>query len=347
MKNYVYKMKPLSSFHLGKGDAGGKELESTDDLIHSDTLFSALLINWKKLYGDADLDNVFFSDNPKFIISSAFHYYKNLIFFPKPRYEQSHDLIDSDNNLITGKKIKKIKYVSQSIFNDYLAGNKSMNISDIETIDNERYSLHKNELASVESDAFIYNILTRERSTVRRFKNDSKDNDDKNQLFSFDEIFFNENAGFYFIIRFFNDDIIKKIEAVIRLLGDEGIGADRNYGRGVFELSDRIELNDLLNIPEQNTKKFISLSLYCPKKSELPHILENSKYDFAVRKGWITQSNYLNYRKKALRMFIEGSEFSTIENCSVYGNIHDITPDSIDLKNKIYRNGFAFSISLS
>lgn len=104
----IVKLYPVSPFHLGERGIG---VEETSDIIHSDTLFSAIAHNWRIFYGNRDLENLlqqYINKKPPFLISSAFPFAKEVLFFPRPFIK--------DFKPELRKKFKKVQLVSQEVF---------------------------------------------------------------------------------------------------------------------------------------------------------------------------------------------------------------------------------------
>ncbi len=324
MEKYAYLLKPLSSFHIGLSGIGGIGLEKTDTIIHSDTLTSAICSLWNNFYDD----NVssFFVE-PKFILSSAYHYFENTLFFPKPYFS----FFEKDND-ITGKIVKNIEYLSESIFKEVITG---LKINFLKTKLSENGKYYGDKIGA------IFERHTDERTPVNRITNESS-------IFTIEEMFFNQKAGFYFIAEFIDMEIKDKFETVLRLLGDTGIGADRSYGKGIFEIKEirKISFPDIAN-----SKHFLTLSLYHPQADEIPTILEDSRYNIVKRQGWIAKRGIDNYRKKSVNFFSEGSIFKKITDKNIYGDSPDLTPDltleNVNLPHKIFKAGFAFKIPIT
>jgi CRISPR-associated protein Csm4 len=73
----------------------------------------------------------------------------------------------------------------------------------------------------------------------------------------------------------------KKLKASIRMLGDEGIGGYRTYGKGFFKpIFEEIEVN------MEPKNHFVTLSLFYPMKEEIA-MLKEGYYELVSRGGWI------------------------------------------------------------
>jgi CRISPR-associated protein Csm4 len=152
-------------------------------------------------------------------------------------------------------------------------------------------------------------------------------------LFDFSRIYYHENTGLYFLAKMEDENIKSSFEAALSLLGDTGIGADRNTGHGLFKF-----YPETIDIPEPKNKA-IALSLVSPNQADLQH-LEGAAYDLIKRGGWIAGTSY---RKKPIRMFTEGSSFKE----TLCGQVQNVTPNqevADMLKYQIYRDGRGFFV---
>jgi CRISPR-associated protein Csm4 len=303
----AYKLKFHSSFHLDSGDAvdGPSEL-----FIRSDTLFSAICSAANKFYGDSVVETFL---QPNLIkISSAFPFYKDEFFFPKPlnfypdEIEKNEELNLFDKYELT-KKFKKVKFISKDFLEILLQG-KSIDKSFF----NKNFILNtcwRNKPNADEDLSFKAN--ENPHIVLDRVTNQT-------QIFYKTEVYFSKNAGLFFLADI-NNDVLMKFETVLRFLGDEGIGADRTIGKGLFE----VEVIDNFSIAAtEKFDSFYALSLYSPTKEEFYKIEpEKSFYDFEVRKGWISNNTL---RRKSLRMFTEGSVLKFKEEITPNGNVHKL-----------------------
>ena len=128
------------------------------------------------------------------------------------------------------------------------------------------------------------------------------------------------------------------------MLSDNGIGTDRNIGGGKFD----VEFIDIDILPTiQNPTSSMILSMYIPTKDELNSIdLEKSKYDLHLRGGYISGSEFEQFRhlrKKSIYMFGPGSVFATTQPLS--GKVVDLRPVwNDDTMHCVYRSGKPFVV---
>jgi len=313
---------PKAPFHIGTKEGA---LEKTMHYIHSDTLFGAICNTYRLLYGKEDLENLLkeFIDNPPFLISSAFPYSSDINFFPMPkvinlsRYVERRDI----------KKFKKIEYVSQKVLESVTQSNLRIHLKE-ENIVQGKFLVsdeEKNKLEEVGIERIWY------EKEIPRVTIDRKTN--SSSIYYFGEIEYNKNCGMYFIIDFIKNDYKDKIKAAINLLGDEGIGGDRSYGKGLF----RVEYGTFSW--SINSGTFIAMSLYLPKEGEI-EMVKKGHYEIVRRGGWVYSVDEKGMRKKFIRMLSEGSTFEGDKN--FYGTVAKVAEGIHD----VYRYGYAFPIYL-
>jgi CRISPR-associated protein Csm4 len=313
----AYKLKFYSSFHLDSETAvdGLSEI-----FIKSDTLFSAICSAANKFYGNEIVEEFLFPGNV--IVSSAFPFYKEELFFPKP---MSYFPEIEDYEII--KEFKKIKFISQNYLNFIAQGNK------IETsLLRKDFILNGCWMSKrVGNSDLIFKTYESPHIVLDRISNAT-------QIFYKTEVYFSTQpqAGLYFIADV-KDELVTKFETVLRFLGDEGIGADRTIGKGLFAVE---EIRNFSLPTCEGTNFYYLLSMYSPNETEFNSILpKESFYDFEIRKGWITNNTL---RRKALRMFREGSVIKVNSNIPLKGMIHkvlDRNEYSERLQTDIFRSG--------
>ncbi|MBC8186279.1 type III-A CRISPR-associated RAMP protein Csm4 [candidate division KSB1 bacterium] len=298
MKFICFKLWFKRPIHIGGNQPG---FEHTDEFIHSDTLFSALVNVWQMLYPD-DM-GMFFPqskngslDFPFFRISSAYPFVKDQFYFPKPNWKLGKPQTSFHSPEIA-KKIKKLSWIELSIFESWLNGELEGFIPE-ETYGDGRYW---NRGEKTERDQEFYPM--RIEDSPRIVKDRTTETTD---IFYFSRLFFAEECGLFFLVDFHDESLREKFQASLRLLGDEGIGGDRSVGNGQFEVG---ETTVEIRTPE-DSKYFVSLSLVHPKNGEASKLGDYSSYDLITRRGWIHSERGLPLRRQAVRMFTEGSVFS-------------------------------------
>jgi len=314
------KLQPISPFHLGERGIG---LEEISDILHSDTLFGALAWAWEMLHGKDELDallQLFINNNPPFIISSGYPFAENVYFFPTPLSPHYRE---------TNKKLRKTRFVSQRIFERII--NEEL-IEDSPGLYKGNAYIDASEAHSLES---LKSVLwaKKEPPQVALDRETSS-----SEIYHVGEVAFSKDCGLYFLVDLRDETFGNKLEAAVRLLGDEGIGGERSSGRGRFTLQ-----RGSLRIRTPESKTSVTLSLYHPRKDEVAAgLMGRSYYTLTARRGWIFSFATRSLRKKTIRMMEEGS---VIPAGDLRGSLVDVTPKEMKA-HRVYANGLAFQVPM-
>lgn len=327
-----YKIIRLEEFkgglHLARGltNAYDKSLKT----LHSDTIKSAIFVCALQLYpeiGEAGDDNKYQAGKNflgKFKVSSAFPFIGQDYYFPTIEIPRPYDF---EKNLgLTDKEKKKILYLRQDLFRDYIKDIQNFKLTE-ENLKSNSVLNKKRYGENIKSDTYQHVAITRDYGT-------------DSTPYYVDKIYFNENAGLYFLLEMKDKEdteTLKKVEAALRLLGDNGIGTDRNTGNGQFDVDSSQSMN--FDAIDDATHDLV-LSLYCPEKVEIENQLDKSYYNLVKRGGYISspqKETNLSIRKRSIHFFTAGSVFPKIENRE--GKIVNLQPDFGDLKHPIWRDG--------
>lgn len=333
------KMHPISPFHLGEQGIG---LEETAAVIHSDTLFSAIVNTYLRCFGREDLEENLIiplaeRHSPPFLLSTAFPFAFDVHFFPRPFLRAP--LAEA----IEPKKLKAVKFVSQDLFQRLIQGESSgetafLQGGDLWTTREEGENLLE-QAARVrgwkESDAVFWNEQEVPRVSLDRVT-------DASEIFYFSKIVFSQGCGFSFLIRYLDESLRERLERTIGVLGDVGVGGDRTAGYGQFQP----EFSPFtMQVPEADS--FVTLSLHAPRAEEIGGGLLDGQvsYNLVTRDGWIFSPEARNYRRRTARMFSEGSVLRGAPS-ALYGRAVDVTPEIalLKLSHRVYRYGYAFPV---
>ncbi|MCS7244233.1 MAG: type III-A CRISPR-associated RAMP protein Csm4 [Candidatus Calescibacterium sp.] len=306
MKTLLVKLKFKTELHIGETT---NILTKIDNIIHSDTLFSAIINMYCLIFG-LDKTEILVQKiiNENYLrISSAFYFYKDKLLVPKP-FGIKLNSDDPENY----KKIKKLRFIPF----DLLYNPKKF------------WNLSKNEIES------IYNInksLTvedeRPRVSIDRITNSSN-------IYYISYYYLSNDSGMWFFLQV-NPEVEKEVVTTIKVLGDEGIGGERTYGFGLFYPT--FEEYKLPNVEDQSL--FINLSLTNPTKEEIASI---KYYSIKTRKGYIYSPYISGIKHKEINVLEEGSVF----NSEIKGRAIDVTPKNFS-KHKVYKFYTAFCLPVS
>lgn len=313
------KLIPASPLHLGTRDL----LEETSEYIHSDTLFSAFCNAYRLLYGKEELDNLlkgFVEKNPPFLLSSAFPFYRENYLFPLPKSTNLSEYSEDK------KRFKKVKFVSQTIFEKILAN------EDV-SADIKKYFLIQGGMVhldeEVDEDFIIWQVKETPRVTIDRLNSAS-------EIFHVTELVLSRDCGLFFLADFKGNNLIKKFKATINLLSQEGIGGERTSGKGIFKKPVFQEFSLKTNPSDSH----ITLSLCFPSKEESKRLVEGH-YELVKRRGWVYSLDSKNRRTKGIRMIKEGSVYRG----KIEGMLKDVTPDGFT-SHHVYKYGYAFNVPI-
>ena len=316
MKAVLFKVKPGDRFHFGKYKPDvNTGLENSDEIFHSDSLFSALVVTYDSLFDNTDeFVNLFRKGLIK--ISSLFYYLEfsdyRIFFLPKP---VTLNLTASGDH----KKAKKIRYLSKKLYETL--ENPDQLLSDKVLILQDTFALLKDELPVKNAeDVHLFHSIVDQKV----FVNKEEQGDDLYQL-NVIEIADNSmidndiKTGFYFLFKMYDrisSAMKSAFETVLEVLTTNGLGAEkstigliRNWEKENFDFK----------ITDPSDTQYLSLSVFYPSETETEHILAAKDI---LRGGRVIGGT--NKRLKVVRMLTEGSLFDK----KITGNIIGIEPDN-------------------
>ena len=152
---------------------------------------------------------------------------------------------------------------------------------------------------------------------------------------------FNKCCGLWFAAEFDSDQRKQKIETLLRVLGDCGVGGERNAGYGLFEFDN----DTTIDLPKAVAgDPFVTLSPICPQSViQLQEMLSNDNISYTLNPstGRIS-SDGSGDRRKRINLFTEGSVLNT-PNKRV-GRLVDLRPDHYT--HPVYRYGYAWQVGI-
>ena len=305
------------------------EPKSSFQGLSSDTIYGATFNAIYNLYEDFNEMLDIFKQTPPFLISSAFPFVfaeETTHFFPKPIEESQQKMTMIDGSTV--KKMKSVKYIHESIFNQWIDG--KTNEYDL-AINIDKYSI-KDGLLYPKKLNLNFNIKSLDiaRNSI-------------NRQTQFTDIFYSSgnyytNAGLFFLVRFMDNESENKyfglITGAFKFLRDRGFGGDVSIGKGHFEITDFSD-TEIIQEPEKGNR-FISLSRYHPTQDEIAAYNKNRDiwYDIFTKRGRSSDGRIRNQ----VRFFTEGSTFPDL-NKEVYGKIIPVARDAVEF-------GYAFNVRM-
>ena len=297
---------------------GGNEFGESNVLrgaVHSDTLFSAIVNQWVKIPGSCSIDHLISklnSNSPPFRISSAFPYRGTEYYLPIPR---GTDELYMDIS-------KNVPYLELSDF--------------LELANGERGRLAKIPRKNPVNEFITGHISA--RVTIDRLANVSNPYQRTGWKIA-------EGSGLYCLLDIQDETIKDTLELCVRMLGDAGIGSDRNVGYGTFDpeispISDDSDWTELFLDRTGEEISYYTISLCCPANNS--EAKEAVSYGIVSRNGWIlSNSSFMQMKRRECKMFSEGSLFkSPIKGC-----LADVTPSIFRQEHNVYRYGLGMMVA--
>jgi CRISPR type III-A-associated RAMP protein Csm4 len=294
----VVKLHFKGPLHISRGK---DEYGSTEEILPSDALKSAIFACGQQLYDSEELQADFLDH---FRTSSAFPFYQDEYFFPKPFTRLPFSISGlEDEQAKEAKKLKQLRYLGKAYMEKALNGEGEQAVPASYFVKGGAFL---SERMAKDSEAFLFQKAQQSRVAIPHW--DEMDKGAETRPFYMEKLYFQEGAGLYFLLDI--DDRYKDtFYSCLSLLADNGIGTDRNVGNGQFTYTaDQITIA----VPDDAQESMV-LSLYCPEKAEVENgLLAGSRYQLLKRGGFIAspeKTEHQSLRKKSLYMFTEGSIF--------------------------------------
>ncbi|NMG09349.1 type III-A CRISPR-associated RAMP protein Csm4 [Brasilonema sp. UFV-L1] len=341
-----------SPAHFGEVGIG---IEETSDRVRSDTLFSAWVSAYARLFGKEAVEELlqkFPTDKqPQLIspfrVSSTFIYRQNnehtIYYLPRPLKFPINYPQGTEKELEFFKTYKKLNYLPLEVWQRWYQGEGFID-TDAEELIAETKGKSQGHLC--QAGTFDY----KKAFEIDQFPKIAVDRITRATNFyqtGFVQFQWEQNgndiqslSGLYFLLQFSpeGEKLADNLKAALYLLGEEGLGGERSSGAGRFQV-------EWLELPENwhNLVKFSAgtyhslISLFWePSLSD--DFLNNASYEIQERGGWIAENQV---RRKMVRMFSEGSVFLTPPQ----GKLVDVTPKDFK-KHCIYRSGISLSLPI-
>lgn len=308
MEKVIYRFEFTTPVHFGDN-----KLENSESFIYADTIFSALCIESKKIFGEEGLEKlVDYFKKGKLLISDGMPYHNKEYYIPKPIMQIEQKNIVALKEIAVKKKLKKLDYI---------------NIKDIFQFIKGEYDFSK--------ENYLENMGKKEiRQNVSLIGTDT-------EPFNTGIYSFNKGYGLYILVQYESKEVIQFLETIMDSLSYTGIGGKKSSGFGKFILKkDKIskEYENLLN-NKANINILISIAMF--KNEEVEKLSKDDSYLLVKRSGFVSSTDYsTEYRKKKdIFMFKSGSCFKE----RFKGDIFDVSNGG---KHKVYKYGKAFWIGV-
>lgn len=312
----------FSPVHFGTGK---ENYDFSAGFLHSDTLTSALAAV-RAQFGHVQDVKTFLSS---FRLTSAFPYHGDQYFLPKP-IGNLDVAIEGQDSAFYKKQLKKIRFVEESLWKRLIRG--------------ESLVIHPSQLNGNVLSTLGQSTAGMQKSAVQQRVRLSNDVSEDGDPFFFDWTFFNKNSGLYCLTDA-TGVVLEEVLKWFEVLGESGIGTDKNIGGGTFNTS--VAPFELAHM--ENPTGQMLLSLYIPTLEEVNQLkLGNACYELVKRGGFMAGSSVeklRHLRKKNIYAFGVGSHFPV--TCSLEGQIVDLAPEWNEVEmHPVWRSGQPITIPI-
>jgi len=298
---------------------------SPTSIIRSFTLFGAICWNYRLIFGKDKLEDFLneFIQNPPFFISSAFPYIKDQLLLPKPILPLKGEKIDLETK-IHRKAFKNAHFVTFSIFKEILEG-KIKYQEDFFQFNVQSSIIQEKEL-DLKLEATKH---TQVRNLISR-----------NNYLSLNLFFIESDYKLYdeyFLIYFLNNNFIKEINYIFKLIEENGIGGKKSIGWGKVQIQE-IESELLSEIEKKinfKSKCFITLSPIIPSQNIISN---NSYYEIETIKSYTDSTYEKGFLKNKVIYLKEGS--LVVKSEDKYSGLFK------NVGNNIYQYGLEFPLEV-
>lgn len=343
----AFRLLPRSGFHFGQH---GIDVEQTVERCPSDTLYAALFIEslrWKlPFFSPTDDDNGNNPLDPPLLLSSAFPYIGEVHLLPRPQLripitEQSGS-----------KWLKRLEYVSPTIFGLIVAGGDDtldpyIKVQGRLLMGGKVWVAHADGALPInrygaEVERF-WQVETVPHVTVDRGQATSN-------YFQVGKVNFAEGCGLYLLAEERQPGAANSLLALLRYLGDSGLGGRRSTGQGQFTV-DRVATPMLPSSP--HPQRMVLLSRYRPSHAEIADRVFGPQASYGLVRigGWLQSptSTVAAQRRQNLHMLSEGSVVHLHPDGSPpLGTICDVRPRYLvgDFPHPVWRYGLAMGVPI-
>lgn len=335
----IVKLNFTGPLHLSKGKPDG--YEAGGRILHSDAIKSAFMaaaVSLRPEIGNSVNEHSFLD---QFEISSAFPFWQEEYFFPKPLVDLKWK-VAAKSERDSNKLLKEVNFLGKSYFEKILKAEikevSETHLSDDKTQISQIFENGK--IFSSIEERYIFKSDLTQRVAVPRWQ----ENDTDGNTYYVERLFFRESAGLFFMVKFNTGADIPFWMEVLEHLGEQGVGTDRATGNGQF-IPDYLPNGIDLVLPDE-TNAQMALSLFCPGKEEVTgSLFERASYALTKRGGWLTnEDEFLTFRKKSVYMFTEGSVFPQV---ALKGKVVNLKPKLVaGLDHPVWRDGRAWFLPI-
>lgn len=321
-------------------------MEATSLLAPSDTIFAALCITLRELYGSQRLEHFLGRfptqshprREPPFLLSAGFPYAGTVRFYPRPLLP----VPGLEKEPAEQKRQKKISLISEEVLRGWVTGGDLRQHYDeanllhsgrVWVTAQERGALASRFLDTDTGDVRMWAIGDVSRVTVDRISSASS-------VYQVGQVRFAPGAGLYVLIAWRDDAWRDRFWELLQVLGDAGIGGERSSGHGLFTPLEpqSVYLPDL-----DGADRWMTLSLCWPLPGQETILHGQTAYRLEMRRGWMGSPDNRSLRRKLVTMLAPGSVLHTLPGQTVYGGLADVTPEVFET-HAVWRYGLALPV---
>ncbi|RLC91542.1 MAG: type III-A CRISPR-associated RAMP protein Csm4 [Chloroflexi bacterium] len=343
MQAMAYPLRPRAPFHFGVRGVG---VEATALTARSDTLFSALCLTLRELYGRDGLEGFLEqfptaqepNRDPPLLLSAGLPYAGKVRFFPRP-FLPVPGLEDDPTEQ---KHQKKITLISETVFRAWVGG------GDVLQYYERRNLLHSGQVwvtadeRAALADRFLdentgwvrmWTVGDVPRVTVDRVSSSSS-------VYQAGQVRFAPGAGLYLLVVWRDDGWRDRFWELLQVLGDAGVGGERSSGYGLFT---PLKPQPVALPDADGTGRWVTLSSCWPLPGQEGILGPGTAYRLENRRGWMDSPEGRNLRRKSVHMLEPGSVLRTLPGQTTYGGLADVKPD-IFTAHPVWRYGLALPV---
>ncbi len=282
MEYELYKFHFSTAIHVGDG-----HLESSGNTIMADTLFSALCLEVLHAYGEERLHE--FVDEVKknkLVLSNMFPFTEDALLLPKPLIKVQ---TEQEGDSTIKKQFKKLKYISESSMESYLAG----------------------QLNPAKENELCKKLGEHSLRTLSSSLDEEKRANGEMLPYDVGVFTFCENAGLYVLLGSKSKELSDFLSTMLQSLSYSGIGGKRSAGFGRFNC-EKGTLPQSLAQKLNTDKGGVLLSTAMAKEDELENTLQDASYLLLRRAGFTDGGKtHTTRRKRDFYSFAAGSYFKS------------------------------------
>jgi CRISPR-associated protein Csm4 len=359
------------TLHLGRRGIGQ---EATGVHLPADSLFAALVSTWVEAGETADslveafprlVGETASEASPPFLLTSAFPYAGQVRFYPAPPLAYLRIAAASREKRL--KELKRISYISESLFDKLRAGQsleawlpaegeagdgdrgcylqqRSLWLTAEEVaglprglrqVKDRRTRRWRDRPRSALAQLKVWQTHKAPRVTVDRRRNASN-------IFHTGRLTFSPGCGLWFGLVRRTDAWPARLKQALDLMADGGLGGERAVGYGHFTW--RTEEREPWPAP-QDGQLFLTLSRYHPRAGEVRPVLADPQaaYELVSVGGWLNSPQTRAQRRRRLWMVAEGSVLRAA-GAGPWGDVTDVQPVHA-FPHPIWRYGLACPVA--